>query len=160
MIPTFGGSILRQLGTWPLLSLTAGLRSILILAVCPAWNGLCRADESGAATVIPTTPAGIWAAIDKESDEITKAIAVGRLQVLHHHAFAIRDLVAALPERSPTLPAADLPKVKADVKFVATLAERLDAAGDSNDKTESVSNFNKLKAILSSLHALYRKSIN
>jgi hypothetical protein len=42
----------------------------------------------------------------------------------------------------------------------ATLAERLDAAGDSNDKTESVSNFNKLKlkAILATLRALYPKS--
>lgn len=79
------------------------------------------------------------------------------LQELHHHAFAIRDLVAALPARSPSLPAGDLAKVKANVKFVATLAQRLDAAGDSNDKTESISNFNKLKVILASLRALYSK---
>lgn len=132
----------------------------LIFAMCPIWNiSPGHAEERTEQPItIPRTTAGIWAAVTKETDDITKAIQEGKLQELHHHAYAIRDLVAALPERSSALPSGDLATLKADVRFVATLAQRLDAAGDSNDKTESISNFNKLKTILASLRALYPKS--
>jgi hypothetical protein len=117
-----------------------------------------RAEEPAATIAIPSTTTAIWVAIDTEVDGITNAIQADKLQELHHHAYAIRDLVAALPNRSSSLSPVDLARVKANVKFVATLAERLDAAGDSDDKTASESNFTKLKAILTSLHALYPNS--
>jgi Cu/Ag efflux pump CusA len=112
-------------------------------------------DDKPNTAAIPDTPAAIWQLIDKETDETTKAIQTGALKDLHHHAFTIRDLVAALPEHSGSLPADKVTKIKADGKFVATLAQRLDAAGDSNNKAASVSNFDKLKEVLKSIRANY-----
>jgi len=139
----------------------AGLRSLFVavtLAFGLAWTISAHAEEKGATVAIPSTIADIWAAIDKETDEITNAIQAGELKELHHHAYAIRDLVAALPDRSASLPADDVVKIKANVKFVATLADRLDAAGDSNDKVASESNFKKLKDILGTIRSMYPKS--
>ena len=113
------------------------------------------ADEKEAAVTIPETPVAIWQSIDSESDTIANLIQAGTLKDLHHHAFAIRDLVAGLPAHSASLPADKLAKVKSDGKFVATIAERLDAAGDSNDKPAAESNFGKLKNILTSLRVNY-----
>ena len=141
-----------------------GSRSVLLavaLVGSLAWTMSTRAhdgEEHGqkaAATAIPSTAAAIWQSVDKETEETAKAIQTGALKELHHHAFAIRDLVAALPDRSGTLPAAKLEKVKADGKFIATLAGRLDAAGDSNNKAASVSNFEKLKEVLKSIRSNY-----
>jgi len=142
----------------------AGLRSLLpaiTLGVALALAGglvqpVSAHDEDKPSTAaIPDTPAAIWQLIDKEADATTKAIQTGALKELHHHAYAIRDLVAALPDHSGTLPADKVTKVKADGKFVATLAQRLDAAGDSNNKAASVSNFDKLKEVLKSIRANY-----
>lgn len=113
-------------------------------------------DEDKAAPVaIPDTPAAIWQLIDKETEDTTKAIQTGALKDLHHHAYTIRDLVAALPDHSGSLPADKVTKIKADAKFVATLAQRLDAAGDSNNKAASVSNFDKLKDVLKTIRTNY-----
>ena len=145
----------------------AGLRSLLPaltlgLALTLAGGLTQRAlahdghDDNKAATVaIPDTPAAIWQLIDKEADATTKAIQTGALKELHHHAYTIRDLVAALPEHSGSLPADKVTKVKADSKFIATLAQRLDAAGDSNNKAASISSFDKLKDVLKSIRANY-----
>lgn len=113
------------------------------------------AAEKVATVTIPDTPVAIWQSIDSQVDETSKLIQAGTLNDLHHHAFAIRDLVAGLPAHSATLPADKLAKVKSDGKFVATLATRLDTAGDSNDKTGAESNFDKLKSVLNSLRSNY-----
>jgi CzcA family heavy metal efflux pump len=142
----------------------AGLRSLLPavtlgFALALAGGFVQRAtahdEDKAATTAIPDTPAAIWQLIDKEADETTKAIQTGALKDLHHHAYTIRDLVAALPEHSGSLPADKVTKVKADSKFVATLAQRLDAAGDSNNKAASISNFDKLKDVLKSIRSNY-----
>lgn len=114
-----------------------------------------RADEGEKAITIPDTPAAIWQSIDSEVSEMNEMIQAGTLKELHHHAFAVRDLVAALPAKSASLPGDKLAKVKSDGKFVATLAERLDAAGDSNDQAASASNLEKLQKVLASLRANY-----
>ena len=74
---------------------------------------------------------------------------------MHHHAFAIRDLVAALPGKSSALSAENLVEVKSGVKFVAILAERLDASGDAKDAAGTKQNFEKLTTILASLRTNY-----
>ena len=118
-------------------------------------NAWAHDEDKAAATAIPDTPAAIWQLIDQEAAETTKAIQTGALKDLHHHAYTIRDLVAALPEHSGSLPADKVTKIKADAKFVATLAQRLDAAGDSNNKAASVSNFDKLRDVLKAIRANY-----
>jgi hypothetical protein len=104
------------------------------------------ADE--APLVIPESADAIWMEIDKHSGELKAAIDGGALDTVHHHAFAIRDLVAALPTHSPSLPAEDQAKLEGEVKFVATLADRLDEAGDAGDKTGAQADYEKLAGVL------------
>ena len=111
-----------------------------------------KGDEK---VIIPATNDAIWQSIDKEVEQLAILIQSGKLEEVHHKAFAIRDLVAALPAKSSSLPADKLAAVKANVKFVATLAERLDATGDAKDRAGTESNFQKLKAVLKTMRADY-----
>lgn len=132
-----------------------------------AGMGLCSVADAATAKAapaakaeqeIPATVEGIWQAIDQKTVELDKVIQGGALDQVHHHAFAIRDLVAALPARSQSLPADKLAKVKSNVKVVATLAQRLDATGDAKDKAGVRSNFDKLKKVLEGMRANYPKA--
>ena len=73
---------------------------------------------------------------------------------MHHHAFAIRDLVNALPDKSKDLAADKLGKLKEEAKFVAVLADRLDKAGDANDQAGTEANFKKLQTVLKEIQSL------
>lgn len=99
----------------------------------------------------PDTVTGIWQAIDAKTAELKKSIDGGTLANVHHEAYAVRDLVAALPGHTKTLPSDQLAKIQSSVKFVATLAERLDVAGDANDKPGAQSNYDKLMKVLADL---------
>lgn len=125
------------------------------LAVAPLLgaNGLVVAAEQ--ATTIPGTSAEIWKAIDMHMKELHAEIDKGALSKVHEHAFAVRDLVRALPTHSPELSVEALAKVKAGIKFVDTLAERLDQTGDANDKSGTVANTKKLEKRLASIRANY-----
>ncbi len=125
-----------------------------ILVGSLVFNTLAQAAEKTVAQVqIPTTSAAVWRSIDKETAMLDTSIRTGKLEELHHPAFAIRDLVAALPNRSGGLPPKKLAQIKTYSKFVATLAERLDAAGDTKDKPAAVSNLAKLKEVLKTIRA-------
>jgi hypothetical protein len=131
-----------------------------ILAGSLIFNPLAQAAEKAEAQVqIPATSEAIWRSIDKETEQLAALIQTGKFEEVHHHAFAIRDLVAALPARSGSLPADKLAQVKANSKFVATLAGRLDATGDAKDKAGTESNFRKLKDVLGVIRADYPKTV-
>ena len=100
------------------------------------------------ATTIPDSADAIWLAINQKSAELKATIANGDMKNVHHQAFAIRDLVAALPSHSPTLPAEDATKLQSEIKFVSTLADRLDETGDAGDRAESQANYDKLVTVL------------
>lgn len=130
-----------------------------LLAGSALFNPSAQAVEKPEAKVeIPTTTEAIWQSIDKRTKELAKVIETGKLDEVHLHAFAIRDLVAALPARSGALPADKLLKVKTSSQFVATLAERLDASGDAKDKAGTKSNFQKLQKVLKSVRENYSSS--
>jgi hypothetical protein len=135
-----------------------GLSLLLALSVLAATTPITRAAESTDKAVIPATLEGLWQAIDAKSAELKKTIDSGALEQVHHEAFAIRDLVAGLPAKSGALPAESLAKVKSSVKFVATLAERLDATGDAKDAVGTKQNFEKLSSVLASLRGNYPAS--
>jgi len=116
------------------------------------------AEEAVAQVKIPATSAGIWRSIDKETELLGTLIQAGKFEEVHHRAFAIRDLAAALPARSGSLPPGKLAQIKENIQFVATLAQRLDATGDAKDKAGTESNFKKLQKILSVIRADYPKS--
>ena len=107
---------------------------------------------------VPATTAAIWQAIDQHSAALTRLIQVGTLGDVHHHAFAIRDLSAALPARAAALAPDPRKQLESDVKFVATLAQRLDACGDANDRAGAESNYTKLKDMLDDMRVLTAKS--
>jgi hypothetical protein len=111
--------------------------------------------EAATNTAIPETSVGIWQAIDVKSAALKKTIDAGTLDKVHHEAFAIRDLVAALPTHSKSLSADKLVKVHDGVKFVATLAARLDATGDAKDMAGTQQNYAKLMTVLASLRSNY-----
>ena len=113
------------------------------------------AEEPEAKVAIPATAGGIWQAIDSHIAELHGALAAGKLDGVHAHAYAVRDLVRALPTHSPNLPAEALAKVKGESKFVDTLAERLDHTGDANDKVGTQANLQKLEGVLKLLRAQY-----
>ena len=104
---------------------------------------------------IPATAAAVWQAMDQQSAALGKAIQTGAFAEVHHRAFAIRDLAAALPARSGALPPDKLVRLKANVQFVATLAQRLDATGDAKDRPGTESNFRKLQQVLTAIRANY-----
>ena len=142
---------------------TLFLSRTLILATLLASSILCTlpvfAAEKEAPVKIPDTVAGIWQAVDHETEDMTTEVQSGNLSKLHQHAFAIRDLIAALPARSTSLPPDKLAKVKSDAKFVATLAQRLDAAGDANNKAAAEANFEKLKNVITGIRADYSDTL-
>lgn len=117
------------------------------------------AEKPDAATTIPATSEAIWLSIDKKTEQLAALIQTGKLDDVHLHAFAIRDLVAALPARSGSLPPDKLAQVKTNAQFVATLAQRLDATGDAKDKAGTESNFKKLRGVLSAIRADYPKTV-
>lgn len=139
------------------LTTTVRLAALLGAALFVGTLAISRvhADEKPEATAIPTTSAAIWQSVDQHVAELSRTIESGQLSEVHHQAFAIRDLVNALPAHSAGLPPEKMLKVNASGKFVAILAARLDAAGDANDKTATVSNFKKLQEVLKSLRATY-----
>ena len=132
----------------------AAVLSVILLAgtaaVPPAQAG------EAAPVRIPATGAAIWQALDQQNAALSKAIQTGQFAEVHHRAFAIRDLVAALPARS--LPAGKLAQLKTNAGYVATLAQRLDATGDAKDKVGTESNFRKLQQILAVIRADYPKA--
>ena len=78
-----------------------------------------------------------------------------KLTDVHVHAFAVRDLVHALPARSSGLRADALAKVKSTSGFVDTLATRLDKSGDAGDVPATVSALARLERLLNQLRVVY-----
>ena len=111
--------------------------------------------EGEAPMTIPATTPDIWKAIDGHVKELHSDIDKGALKNVHAHAFAIRDLVLALPTHSSGLSTEALAKVTEQGKFVATLASRLDETGDANDKPGTQANFTKLEGVLKTIRDNY-----
>ncbi len=113
------------------------------------------AEPAEAKISIPATSAEIWQAIDSHITELHNVITSDKLGSVHVHAYAVRDLVRALPSESNNLSPDALAKVRGESKFVDTLAERLDHTGDANDEAGTESNLQKLEGVLKLLRAQY-----
>lgn len=134
---------------------TSTIIAAAAIALASAFGASGPAVAAEQAVTIPATFAEIWKAIDMHMKELRADIDKGALNKVHEHAFAVRDLVRALPTHSPDLSTEALAKVKAGVKFVDTLAERLDQTGDANDKAGTLANAEKLEKQLASIRANY-----
>ena len=127
----------------------------LLGAIATFPSGSAGATETEMQTTIPATPAEIWRAIDAQIAQLKVLVANNTLKTVHEHAYAVRDLVRALPTHSPSLSPVALSNVSAQVKFVDTLAVRLDESGDANDKSSVAANLTKLEHILNTIRAEY-----
>jgi len=142
-----------RLSTVKQLSLSA------VLGMALLWTVTTPAVEPAEAQIsIPASSSGIWQAIDSHVAELHSVINSGKLDSVHLHAYAVRDLVRALPAESKNLSADALAKVKGESKFVDTLAERLDHTGDANDKAGTESNLQKLEGVLKLIRSQYPDS--
>ncbi|HWC61903.1 MAG TPA: heavy metal-binding domain-containing protein [Verrucomicrobiae bacterium] len=141
---------------------TALITSLLALAVSvwlvPPTLAADEKDEPEVKIKIPNTAAGIFKEVKEHEEELGKTVAAKKLDDVHHLAFAIRDLVNALPDKSKDLDSEKMGKLKANAKFIAALADRLDKSGDANDQAGTEANFKKLQDILKQVRALYPES--
>jgi hypothetical protein len=135
--------------------ITIALTVALSGGLAVGHTAMAGGTEVTAKSTSPEITVSIWQAIDAKSAALKKTIDAGKLDEIHHEAFAIRDLVAALPAHSTSLPADKLAKVHDGVKFVATLAARLDATGDAKDMAGTQQNYAKLMTVLASLRSNY-----
>ena len=126
-----------------------------------AIQSIAHANEEESAQIkIPDTVAGVWTAVDEHTVAIDKLIASNQLTTIHSHAFAIRDLIKALPGLSSNLSFEQVAVVKRDSGYVDQLAVRLDKTGDANDKDGTVISFNKLQKILKQIRTNYELTPN
>ena len=101
---------------------------------------------------IPDTVPAIWASIDKQQADLTTAIQAKKLADVHHFAYNIRDLVAALPAKA----AADKKaRVEGASKNMVALADKLDAAGDNGKQADAEAGLKQLDALLKQLKAQF-----
>lgn len=105
---------------------------------------------------IPSTIPAIWKAINEHSASINLALKENQLTSIHEHAFAIRDLVNALPALSKDLSDEQKKTLQNNLSFVTQLATRLDKTGDANDKEGTQANWDKLQKILTQIRAFYQ----
>jgi hypothetical protein len=104
---------------------------------------------------MPATLDGIWHEVKEHQQELETVIQKKELSSVHEIAFHIRDLVYAMSDKSATLPAASLSKVKMNSKYLGTLAGRLDEAGDANDQTRTEETYKQFSNLLKSIEAQY-----
>jgi hypothetical protein len=123
-----------------------------MLASTIAWSSEAETEVK---ITIPATSEGIWQAIEGHVQEMQTMITKGEMENIHLHAYAVRDLVRELPGHSLDLSAAERAKIAGQGKFVDTLAERLDAAGDFENKNAASSGLVKLKRVLKIIRANY-----
>jgi hypothetical protein len=101
------------------------------------------------------TLGGLWKTVKSHEAQLGDLIRAKQLGKVHEIAFAIRDAVAVMPKNSGQLPVDQQAKLRGNAKYVATLAERLDAAGDANDQTATEAGFKQLQSVLGAIEALY-----
>lgn len=108
-------------------------------------NDHAQHKEGGEKVKVPDTLDGIWAEIHKQHKELADTVNSKKLEDVHHHAFAIRDLGKALPAK---VPAEHKKHVENMVKKLSQLAADLDKSGDAGDQAKTEANLKKLDALL------------
>jgi hypothetical protein len=112
-------------------------------------------NTTNMALVIPPTADAIIEAMDEEVVELDNIIKSNLLHEVQHHANVIRDLANGLLTHPEALPPNDLPALKTDVKYVNTMAQRLDTSVRANNKAGTTEDFIKLQKVLASIRERY-----
>lgn len=99
-------------------------------------------------TKIPATVEEIWKAIQKQQGKLAEVVAQKDLGEAHDHAFAIRDLVKALPAK---VPAEDKAKAEAGTKEIAKIAADIDKSGAAKAQKATEANVKKMDEAVAKL---------
>ncbi|MEO7300556.1 MAG: hypothetical protein ABI042_18480 [Verrucomicrobiota bacterium] len=111
-------------------------------------------EEKEGKMKIPDTVEGIWTEIHHHHTELAETVKNKKLADVHHHAFAIRDLAKALPDK---VEADKKTKVEGAVKNISKLADQLDKAGDDGNQADTEAHLKKLDGVLKMLEAQCEK---
>lgn len=101
-------------------------------------------------TKIPATVPEIWRKIHQQQAELIKTVAKKDLSEAHDHAFAIRDLVKALPAK---LPAESKGAAEAGAQEIRKLAADIDKSGAAGAQKATEANVKKLGDAIVALQA-------
>ena len=101
-------------------------------------------------TKIPATATEIWTEIHKQQTKLAAVVAKKDLGEAHDHAFAIRDLVKALPEK---IAAEHKTHAEASAKEIAKLAADIDKSGAAGAQKATEANVKKLETAVAALEA-------
>jgi hypothetical protein len=99
-------------------------------------------------TKIPATVDEIWKAIQKQQSKLAEVVAQKDLGEAHDHAFAIRDLVKALPAK---VPADDKTKAEASAKEITKIASDIDKSAAAKAQKATEANVKKMDEAIAKL---------
>lgn len=97
----------------------------------------------------------LWNAIETQQKALHTKLLAKDLDNIHHIAFTIQDLVAMLPEKSKMLTKAKSTSLTKASKRIASLATRLDEAGDAGDSAKIATLVDTLDGELKFIENLY-----
>jgi hypothetical protein len=110
------------------------------------------AQESGGGhshfTKIPATVEDIWKEIQKQQGKLASVVAKKDLGEAHDHAFAIRDLVKALPAK---VPAESKAKAEEGAKEITKLAADIDKSSAAKAQKTTEANVKKMDTAIAAL---------
>ena len=106
-------------------------------------------------TKIPSTVEEIWAAIHKQQEKLKTVVEKKDLGEAHDHAFAISDLVRALPEK---IAAEHKTEAEASAKEIAKLSADIDKSGAAGAQKATEENVKKLVAAVKTLEAKLKQA--
>ena len=118
----------------------------------PAQKPAPEAEGGGHShfTKIPATVEEIWKEIHKQQGKLVAVVAAKDLGEAHDHAFAIRDLVKALPAK---VSAENKAKAEAGAKDITKLAADIDKSGAAGAQKATEANVKKMDAAIAALQA-------
>jgi len=99
-------------------------------------------------TKIPATVEEIWKEILKQQSKLASVVAKKDLGEAHDHAFAIRDLVKALPAK---VASENKAKAEAGAKEITKLAADIDKSGAAGAQKATEANVKKMDAAVVAL---------
>lgn len=121
----------------------------------PGHEGKEKAHDSGGKDEgkmeIPDTAAGILKAVDEHVKELDEVVVGGKLDQVHELAFAVRDMLAALPGKLHELPKDVSTTLNTSLGKIRQQAELLDKYGDSGNAAQTKAVLGKFKAEIDSI---------
>ncbi len=118
----------------------------------PAGRKPAKKERGGHShfTKVPATVELIWKKIHKQQGKLASVVAKKDLGEAHDHAFAIRDLVKALPAK---VPAASKASAEAGSKEITKLAADIDKSGAARAQKATEANVKKMDVAIAALRA-------